>query len=196
MALDLRMKNGFRAISFEYVGVLDSYFIFRYVIIKYRSSLITNKIHRLLLELWPLVNGNALFMRIWQQRGHPCPMDTFLVHFNIDQLADISINPASPSPLVCHLFIFFSKSTFSKNTFEKYHQSTGASPVFTICHKVISSYSLFQYIIVDGILLSWTDPCVPECLWSHKMSGLIWVRIIVRKSYQQKTLGDKKVAYS
>ena len=60
------MKNGFRAISFEYVGVLDSYFIHRYVIIKYRSSLITDKIHLLLLELWPFVNGNALFMRIWQ----------------------------------------------------------------------------------------------------------------------------------
>ena len=66
MALDLRMKNGFRAISFEYIGVMDSYFIHRYVIIKYRSSLITDKIHRLLLELWPFVNDNALFMRIWQ----------------------------------------------------------------------------------------------------------------------------------
>ena len=66
MALDLRMKNGFQAISFEYVGVLDSYFIHRYVIIKYRSSLIKYKIHRLLLELWPFVNDNALFMQIWQ----------------------------------------------------------------------------------------------------------------------------------
>ena len=45
MALDLRKKNGFRAISFEYVGVLDSYFIHRYVIIKYRSSSLTDKIH-------------------------------------------------------------------------------------------------------------------------------------------------------
>ena len=27
MALDLHMKNGFRVISFEYVGVLDSYII-------------------------------------------------------------------------------------------------------------------------------------------------------------------------
>ena len=62
------MKNGFQAISFEYVGVLDSYmyFIHRYVIIKYRSSLITDKVYRLLLELWPFVNGNVLFMRIWQ----------------------------------------------------------------------------------------------------------------------------------
>ena len=66
MALDLHMKNGFRAISFEYVGVLDSYFIHRYVIIKYRSSSITDKILRLLLELWPFVDDNALFMRIWQ----------------------------------------------------------------------------------------------------------------------------------
>ena len=76
------MKNGFRAISFEYVGVLDSYFIHRYVIIKYRSSSITDKIRRLFLELWPFVNDNALFMQIWQKRGHPCPMDTFLVHIS------------------------------------------------------------------------------------------------------------------
>ena len=60
------MKNGFRAISFEYVGVLDSYFIHRYVIIKYRSSSIMDKIQQLLSELWPFVNDNALFMRIWQ----------------------------------------------------------------------------------------------------------------------------------
>ena len=80
MALDLRMKNGFRVIFFEYIGVLDSYFIHRYIIIKYRSSSITDKIHRLLLEVWPFVNDNALFMRIWQKRGHPCPMDTFLVN--------------------------------------------------------------------------------------------------------------------
>ena len=45
MALDLCMKNGFQAISFEYIGVLDSYFIHRYIIIKYRSSLIMDKIH-------------------------------------------------------------------------------------------------------------------------------------------------------
>ena len=64
MALDFSMKNGFQAISFEYVGVLDSYFIHRYVTLKYRSSWITDKIHRLLLELWPFVNDNALFMQI------------------------------------------------------------------------------------------------------------------------------------
>ena len=43
MALDLRMKNGFRAISFEYSDVLGSYFIHRYIIIKYRSSSIMGK---------------------------------------------------------------------------------------------------------------------------------------------------------
>ena len=30
-------------------------------------------------ELWTFVNDNALFIQIWQKRGHPCPMDTFLV---------------------------------------------------------------------------------------------------------------------
>ena len=66
MALDLLMKNGLRAISFEDVGVLDSYFIHRYEIINYRSSSIMDKIHLSLLELWPFVNDKALFMRIWQ----------------------------------------------------------------------------------------------------------------------------------
>ena len=49
------MKNGFRAISFEYSYVLDSYFIHKYIIIKYRSSLIMDKIHQLSSELWPLI---------------------------------------------------------------------------------------------------------------------------------------------
>ena len=56
MALDLRMINGFRAISFEYSYVLDSYFIHGYIIIKYRSSSITGKIHQLSSELWPLIS--------------------------------------------------------------------------------------------------------------------------------------------
>ena len=43
-------------------------------------------------------------------------------------------------------------------------QTTGASPVFTVWHKEISLvYSLFQYIIRDGILLSWTGPCGSNC---------------------------------
>ena len=49
-------KNGFRVISLEYIGVLDSYFIHRYIIIKYRSSSFTDKIHRLLSELWPMIS--------------------------------------------------------------------------------------------------------------------------------------------
>ena len=49
-------KNGFRAISFENIGVLDSYFIHRYIILKYRSSLITGKAHQLSSELWPLIS--------------------------------------------------------------------------------------------------------------------------------------------
>ena len=52
----VRTKNGYRAISFENIGVLDSYFIHRYIIIKYRSSSIMDKIHRLLSELWPLTS--------------------------------------------------------------------------------------------------------------------------------------------
>ena len=56
MALDLGTKNGFRAISFEHIGEINSYFIHRYIIIKYRSSSIMGKIHQLSLELWPLIS--------------------------------------------------------------------------------------------------------------------------------------------
>ena len=63
MALDLGTKNGFRAISFEYIGELDSYFIHRYIIIKDRSSSITSKIHRLLSELWPLISVRKMVSR-------------------------------------------------------------------------------------------------------------------------------------
>ena len=52
----VRTKVGFRTISFEDIGVLDSYFIHRYIIIKYRSSSFTGKIHRLLSELWLLIS--------------------------------------------------------------------------------------------------------------------------------------------
>ena len=41
-------------IFFEYIGILDSYFIHRYVIIKYRSSLTKDTIYRLLSGLWSL----------------------------------------------------------------------------------------------------------------------------------------------
>ena len=54
--LSCKYENGFQAISFENIGVLDSYFIHRYIIIKYRSSSIMDKIHQLLSELWPLIS--------------------------------------------------------------------------------------------------------------------------------------------
>ena len=50
------MKNGLKAISFEYIGILDSFFIHRYIIIKYRSSLIKDKIHQYCQELCPLIS--------------------------------------------------------------------------------------------------------------------------------------------
>ena len=64
MALDLRIQTYFRAISFEYICVLDSYFIHRYVIIKYRSSSIMNKIHSSLSEFWPLLSIKNSFQAI------------------------------------------------------------------------------------------------------------------------------------
>ena len=70
MALDLWMRNGFRAISFEYIDVFDSYFIHRYIIIKYRLSSIMGKIHQLLSELWPLIS-------VWKW----FPGDIFWIHW-------------------------------------------------------------------------------------------------------------------
>ena len=52
----ISVKNGFLAISFENIDVLDSYFIHMYIIIKYRSSSIKDEIYRFLLELWPLIS--------------------------------------------------------------------------------------------------------------------------------------------
>ena len=46
------LKNGFRSISFEKISVFHI-FVCRYMIIKYRSSLIWGKICQLLWELWP-----------------------------------------------------------------------------------------------------------------------------------------------
>ena len=54
-------KNGFRVISFEYIRILDSYFIHRYIIIKYRSILIKDIIHPLFSELWPLISARKMF---------------------------------------------------------------------------------------------------------------------------------------
>ena len=57
------MKNGFRVISFEYIGIVDSYFIHRYIMIKYKSSLIKDKIHWLLSELCPLISVRKMVSR-------------------------------------------------------------------------------------------------------------------------------------
>ena len=62
MSHPVRIKNGFRAMSFAYIGVLDSYFIHMYIIIKYRSSLISDKINSLLSELWPLISVKNGFL--------------------------------------------------------------------------------------------------------------------------------------
>ena len=51
--LSVHTKNGFRSISFEKIGRLDSYFIHRYIIIKYSSDSSLGKFHQLLWELWP-----------------------------------------------------------------------------------------------------------------------------------------------
>ena len=40
-------KNGFHSISFEKICVLDSYFIHRYIIIKYKPSSLSDKIGQL-----------------------------------------------------------------------------------------------------------------------------------------------------
>ena len=47
------VRNGFHSIFFESIGVLNSYFIHSYVVIKYRSSSMLGKIRLLLWELWP-----------------------------------------------------------------------------------------------------------------------------------------------
>ena len=49
-------KTGFRALSFENNGVLNSYFIHRYIIIKYRSSSMFGIIRLLWWELWPFID--------------------------------------------------------------------------------------------------------------------------------------------
>ena len=62
------------------------------------------------------------------------------------------------------ILLFFHKEfNKSNNTGAQMFDSiyhTGASSVFKVCHLVISLvYSLFQYIIGDGILISWTALC-------------------------------------
>ena len=57
----VRNTNGFRAISFDKIGILDSNFIHRYIIIKCRSSSIKGIIHQLFWELWPFSNFEKWF---------------------------------------------------------------------------------------------------------------------------------------
>ena len=72
------MKNGFRAISFEYIDEFDSYFIHRYIIIKHRSNSIMDKIHQLLLELWPLISMKNGFRAIsFEYIG---VLDSYFIH--------------------------------------------------------------------------------------------------------------------
>ena len=44
------LKNSFRSITFEKISVFDSYFIHKHILIKYRSSSISGKIHQFFLE--------------------------------------------------------------------------------------------------------------------------------------------------
>ena len=64
MALFLTSKNGFHLISFEKIGVLDSYFIHRYIIIKYRSGWIKGKLHQILLSYCPFSTSKNSFRLI------------------------------------------------------------------------------------------------------------------------------------
>ena len=50
----VRAEDGFRALSCENIDVTDSYVIQRYIIMKYRSNSIKDKIHISSTELWPL----------------------------------------------------------------------------------------------------------------------------------------------
>ena len=78
MALHLGTKNGFRAISFQYIGEFDSYFTHRYIIIKYKSSSITDKIQRLLPELWPLIHmKNGFWAIMFEYIG---VLDSYFIH--------------------------------------------------------------------------------------------------------------------
>ena len=79
------MKNGFRVISFEYIALLDLYFIHRYIIIKHRSSLINNQIYLFISDLWPLTLVRILFPpNILRMNGWN--LIRFCIHFDIDKI--------------------------------------------------------------------------------------------------------------
>ena len=70
-----RVKNGFRAISFENIGVLDSYFIHRYIIIKYKSSYLLIVVRVMALDLCKkMVSGLYLecIALLWIHISYTC----------------------------------------------------------------------------------------------------------------------------
>jgi len=64
-------KFGVRSITLERLHRFNSNLVCLYIISKHRSSSIWVTIHYFFTELW------AFYKNI--KRGHPCPMDTFLV---------------------------------------------------------------------------------------------------------------------
>ena len=67
----IHTKNGFSAVSFEYIGILKSYFIHRYIIIRYRPRLILDKILLLLTKEAQLNFGYSLkklLLSYWEIR--------------------------------------------------------------------------------------------------------------------------------
>ena len=77
MALDLSMKNDFWAISFEFIGELDSYFIHRYIIIKYKLSSITNQIHNYNQSYGPLFMSMPYLCKFGNSGGIRVPWTHF-----------------------------------------------------------------------------------------------------------------------
>ena len=83
MTLDRCTKNGFQAISYEYIGVLDSHFIHRYIIIKYRASSIKDKIHQLFIikvMAFDLGTKNCFWGIFFEYIG---VLDSYFIHMYI-----------------------------------------------------------------------------------------------------------------
>ena len=70
--------NGFRSISFENISVLDSYFIHRCIIIKYRSSSIKGKIHQLIWSYGPFSTLKNGFRSITVENINV--LDSYFIH--------------------------------------------------------------------------------------------------------------------
>jgi len=71
----VRPEFGVRSITFERLHRFNSNLVCWYIISKHRSSLILVTIHQFLTELWAFCKNKVNAF----SRGHPCPMDTFLV---------------------------------------------------------------------------------------------------------------------